>query len=93
MHDRAILALAFASTLVFAGSSLACEMHQSHVNLTTAAVQPASPPPPPEPQAQTVQPSPVVSEDAASAVSKRYDTGFINCPRMRVKEQTVYLTD
>jgi hypothetical protein len=95
MYERAILALAFGAALTFTGPSLACDKHQSHANLTTAATQPAPLPPVAAPQAdvQAPQLSPVVSEEPAAAMTKRYQSGYSGCPQMRTKDQTVYLTN
>ena len=92
MFDRAILALALVSAVAVAGPSLACEMHQGgHANLTTAAAEPAPPAPPPVIETSTM-PAPIIVEEPAS-MSPRYEQGAINCPHMRGKDQTVYLTN
>jgi hypothetical protein len=95
MYDRAILVLAAISAMAIASPSVACDMHKSHAELTTASTEPAPLPPVPAPQSdvRALQSVPVAVEEPAQTVSKRYDSGFMGCSRMRKTDQTVYLTN
>lgn len=88
-YPVSLVALAVAAFL--SSPSFACEQHpQGHAALTTAttAPEPVVTPAPAEPPAMT----PRVEADEA-ALSVREEAGFIGCPQMRKKQQTVYLTN
>jgi hypothetical protein len=93
MHQCTLLALAFGLAVAI-GPALSCERHQSHANLTTASTEPA--PLPPQPVAKpalSVQPVAAISTKPVPSMTNRFASPFFDCPHMRGKEQTVYLTD
>ena len=93
MHQCTLLALAFGLAVAI-GPALSCERHQSHANLTTASTEPA--PLPPQPVAKpalSVQLVTAISAKPVPSMTNRFASPFFDCPHMRGKEQTVYLTD
>lgn len=69
----------------------ACEMHQSHASLITAQATPA-PVPVPEVKPVTVIRSLPAEQPIMTRSYTTYEGGPMDCPRLRAKEQTVYLT-
>ena len=92
---RLLSLAAFAALMAGIHTAAACEMHQTHAALTTAQATPAPVPVPvPEAKPVTVIRSLPVEQPAQPAIGQSYTYGMgaMDCPRLRAKEQTVYLT-